>query len=253
LSQYEKNTVLNSSDRENRLLLVVDSNPDHLFYTSTLLSRFNYKTLTAGTAEEALEITTHIVPSLIITSMSLRDMDGIELIQQFKKNPYTAAVPLIALRKQDDLAGERLSLEIGAVECLYHPVDAEILYRVVQIVVEKNPRTYMRIRMLQPVKINKKQSAGFESAFALDLSEHGMFLQTAEPAGRNARLSIEMDLKGRIIPVTALVVYSYKKPGGPYLQTGMGLEFVQIKLSDQAYIRDFIRNEVTRGIVPGNA
>jgi CheY-like chemotaxis protein len=180
-------------------------------------------------------------------------MDGIELIRQFKKTPFTANVPLIALRKQSDLDGERLSLDLGAVDCLYHPVEAEILFRVVQIVIEKNPRTYMRIRTLQPVKMNKKLPADFEHACALDLSEHGMFLQTPEPVGKNARVSLEIDLNGRIIAVEALVAYSNRAPGGPYQQTGMGLEFVQIKLRDQEYIREFIRTKITRGIVPGNA
>lgn len=250
---YTKNTAMQSSDREDRLLLVVDSEPDHLFYTSTLLNRLSYKTLTATGGEEALDITTHIVPSLIITSTNLRDMDGIDLIRQFKKTSFTSRVPLIALRKQSDLDGERLSLDLGAVDCLYHPVEAEILFRVVQIVIEKNPRTYMRIRTLQPVKMNKKLPADFEHACALDLSEHGMFLQTPEPAGKNARISLEIDLNGRIIAVEAVVAYSNKTPGGPYQQTGMGLEFVQIKLRDQEYIREYIRTKITRGIVPGNA
>lgn len=251
--EYSKNIATNNADREDRLLLVVDSDPDHLFYTSTLLHRLSYKTITATSAAEAIDITSHIVPSLIITATNLRDMDGIELIRQFKKIPFTATVPLIALRKQGDLDGERLSLELGAIDCLYHPVAAEILFRVVQIVIEKNPRTYMRIRTLQPVKMNKKLPADFEHACALDLSEHGMFLQTPEPVGKNAHISLELDLNGRIISVEAVVAYSNTTPGGPYQQTGMGLEFVQIKLRDQEYIREFIRTKITRGIVPGNA
>lgn len=253
MTRHKANAASNSSDRKKRILLVVDSDDDHLFFTATLLKRFDYHVLTAKSAEEAVHMAKDIVPSLIISSLGLKDMDGLELIQHFKKDPSLLNVPLIALRKEGDLDGERMCLELGAIDCLYHPVDAETLYRVVQIVVEKKPRTHMRVRTLQPVQMNKKLPVSFENACALDLSEHGMFLQTTEPAAANSRVSLQIDLNGHIIPIETMVVYSYRKPGGPYLQTGMGLEFVQIKLADQEFIRRFIRQEVTKGLGLGNA
>jgi len=251
--EYRPDTPSDISDRGKRLLLIVDSDANSRFYTSTILKRFNYNISTAKTAQEAIDLAKQTAPSLIIAAQGLKDMDGLELIRHFKNDPGMADVPIIVLRKRGDLGGERRCLELGAVDCLYQPIDAETLYRVVQDAVEKKPRTHMRVRTLQPVKVNNVLPESFENACVLDLSERGMFLQSSKPAAVNARLSLQIDLNHTIIPVEAVVVYSYKTAGRSYLQARMGLEFVRIEVIDQEYIRQFIRNEVMRGILPGNA
>jgi len=241
------------SDRKNRLLLVVDSDVANLSYTSTLLKRFDYQTSTAGTAKEAFQIATVSVPSLIIVSLDLKDMHGLELMRDLRKNPSTAAVPFIALRRSGDLLGEKQSLELGAADCFYHPVAAERLYQAVQTATENRPRACIRLRTTHPVRVQDLLLDGIEGASTLDLSERGMFLRTTEPAVVNTRLSLHLDLNGHPIPLESVVIYSYRTAGGPYLQPGMGLEFVRISPRDQALIRQFVKTEVTRGIMPGQA
>jgi hypothetical protein len=81
------------------------------------------------------------------------------------------------------------------------------------------------------------------------LSEHGMFLRTLRPApGHKAFLQI--GLNDRIIAIEAVVRSSYRIGEGPYSEPGMGLQFVRTSPQDQELIRQFIRNEVTRGITP---
>jgi DNA-binding response OmpR family regulator len=242
-----------ASDKKSRLLLVVDSDADNLAYTATLLKRFDYQTSTADTAQEAFQIAAVSVPSLMIISLDLKDTHGLDLIRELRKNPSTAAVPFIALRRSGDLLGEKKSLELGAADCFYHPVSAERLYQAVQAATESRPRACIRLRTTHPVKVEDLTFVGLENASTLDLSERGMFLRTAEPAAVSTRLALRIDLNGRHIPVEAVVIYSYRTAGGPYLQPGMGLEFVRIAPRDQALIRQFVQTEVTRGINPGHA
>jgi hypothetical protein len=129
----------------------------------------------------------------------------------------------------------------------------EQLYRVVQKATEMRPRQDIRVRTLQPVKIGNTLPETFETACVLDLSERGVFLHAAKLAPVDQRLSLQIDLNHMIIPVEAEVIYCYRTPTGPYLQAGMGLRFVRIDPEDQGYIRQFVREEVTRGIMPGNA
>lgn len=241
------------AERKNRFLLVVDSDANNLLYTSTLLKRFDYHTCTAKTAREALEMARVAVPSLIITALDLKDMHGLELMQHVKNNFSTAGVPFIALRKARVLIGETQNAEVRAVEYLDQPVSAELLYRAVQTAVETKPRSHIRIRTLQPVKVDDMPINDFEGVCTTDLSERGMFLRTKSPAVVNTQLSVQIYLYGQIIVVEAVVIYSDGTGAGPYCEPGMGLQFVRIAPKDQELVRKFIRNEVMRGIGPGNA
>jgi CheY-like chemotaxis protein len=247
------NAASDASDRKLRFLLVVDSDANNLFYTSALLKRFDYRTCTARTARQAIELTSIAAPSLVITALGLKDMDGLELIQRLKENPAFAAVPFIAMGKQGDLRAEMRSFDLGALDCLDQPVSAERLYRAVQAATETRPRTCIRLRTLLPVKENNSPLNDPENACTTDLSERGMFLRAAKPFGVNTRLPLQIYLYGQVVPVEAVVVYSDATGGGPFAGPGMGLEFVQIAPKDRELIRQFVRNEVTRGIGPGNA
>lgn len=253
MSEQRTDGASDPLDRKSRFLLVVDSDTNNLFYTSMLLKRFDYQTYTAKTAQEAFEMAKVAVPSLIITALGLKDMHGLELMQHLKENPITADIPLIALRRQSEPIKDVRRARVWAVDCLDQPVSAELLYRVVQTAVETRPRFHIRIRTLQPVKVNGVLLDDFEGVCTTDLSERGMFLRTRSPAPVNTRLSIQIYLYGQIIVVEAAVIYSDGIGIGPYREPGMGLQFVRIAPRDHEFIRRFIRNEVMRDITPGNA
>ena len=249
----QSKTPPDASDRKNRFVLVVDSSLENLKYTATLLRRFGYQTYTATRAMDALEITSVKVPSLIITALNLKDMDGLELVKQIKRDPRTAGVRFIALTRQGDMVQEARCYEAGELDCIPAPVAAEQLYRIVQTVIETPPRMNMRIRTMLPIKVTNVPLDDREGAYTLELSERGMFVRIAEPAPLNMRLSVQIDLRGQTIPVEAAVLYRHQDDRGPYREPGMGLGFVQIAAKDQENIRKFIVSEVTRGLAPANA
>ncbi len=234
-------------------ILVVDGDLNSSFYMTTLLKRFNYEPCTARTIDEALDMTVGMKISLLIVSLSFKDMDGPEIVQRFKTSATTETIPLLGLSRKNDPAMMHCCMQAGAADCLVQPVPAEQLYRTVQKATEVKPRKDIRIRTLQPVKIGQSLPETFEAACILDLSERGVFLHAMKQPPVNATLSLHIDLNHVIIPVEAVVVYSYQAPGGPSPRVGMGLEFVKIAPEDQGYIRQFIRDEVTRGIAPVSA
>jgi CheY-like chemotaxis protein len=250
MDENMRSTASGRHDRNGRFLLVVDSDANNLFYTSMLLQRFDYRICMAATAEEALAMVTVAAPSLVITSLDLKGMNGLELIRQLAQNPGTAAVPVIVLTKQGDLIGDKRCREAGAADCLDKPVLAEQLFRAVEAAVETTPRTSIRIRTSLPVTVNNMPLVEVEGACVSVLSEHGMFLRTLRPAPLDTRLSLQIGLNDRIIAIEAVVRSSYRTGGGPYNEPGMGLQFVRTAPQDQEIIRQFIRNEVTRGIKP---
>jgi CheY-like chemotaxis protein len=253
MAAYTSNTAPDTSDRKGRYVLIVDSDVANLSYLSVLLQRFDYQIKIAATAEEALAITAVAVPWVIIVSLDLNDMTGYELMQRLQQNPDTVQVHLIGLSGREDLEAKKRCFELGAVGCLYEPVEAEQLYRAVQVAVEKNPRTRMRVRTVLPVMVNNMPDDSLYGAYTLDLSERGMFLRTMNPADVNTRLLIEIEADNRIIEAEAVVLYTCKTGEGPYNEPGIGLEFTRIDPKDQEFLRKFIMFEITKGITEGNA
>jgi CheY-like chemotaxis protein len=231
-----------------RFLLVVDSDIKKLFYTATLLQRFQYSIWTAQSAEVALEMASVAVPALIVTAQFLEDMTGLELIQQLKRIERIRAVPLVVLTQKTDPADERDCLFAGALTCLSMPVQLEDLYRVVQVAIEPMPRMNLRINTSLSVTVNDRTVECLEGECASVLSEHGLYVRTLDPYPLNAKLPVEIRLEGKSIAADTVVIYSHQAGDDPQDEPGMGLQFTEISREDQKRIRNFIRDEITRDI-----
>jgi CheY-like chemotaxis protein len=123
-------------ERRSRFLLVVDSDVNDLFSLSMLLQRFEYNISTATNAMEALKMAMIAVPSLVIASLVLSDMPGLELIQRMRQDPRTAAIPVLIKTADRTPETERLCSQAGIGAWLYEPINAEELYRTVQAAIE---------------------------------------------------------------------------------------------------------------------
>jgi hypothetical protein len=77
-----------------------------------------------------------------------------------------------------------------------------------------------------------------------------MYVRTLKPAPVGSKLSLQIVVKDRTIALEALVLYSHRFGEGPFKEPGMGLKFISIAPRDQDFIRQFIREEVTKGIKP---
>lgn len=238
--------VFAASNQHKPSLLIVDNDEQNLLYVSLLLQGFNYPTSVAKSAREAFVSATEAHPALIITAIGLPDMSGLNLMKLLWKNPKTAGISFIAMRKQHDAVREEHCYNAGAVGCLCKPVSAELLYRVVQESLHAKPRIAMRIRSIQPVNVESHHFRG-ES---LDMSERGLFLRTSQSVAPNTALSFRINLNGTTISAEAKVVYACLRNEGPYHEPGLGLEFTRISQQDLDFLRRFIKNEIVRGILP---
>jgi CheY-like chemotaxis protein len=236
--------------QQSRFVVLVNSDAHLLFTLAMLLQRFNYHVCTAKTGEEALEMITMAVPSLVITALALPGMSGLDLLYRLRPDPQTQAVPVIALTG-DGAAEVRIrSLRAGFAECLQRPVAAEELYRAVQQAVEPTPRSNIRIYTRLPVSVDGVALDCDGGECASVLSEHGMYIRTLAPSPMNTVIALRFTLGGRMISLDAVVLYGHRFGEGPFSEPGMGLKFLRIDPQDQQEIRQFIRNEITRGLAP---
>jgi CheY-like chemotaxis protein len=238
---------INKKDEPSRYILVANSDANTLFYTATLLRRFDYFISMATTSREAFEMIAVALPSLIIIAKTIGDMSGFDFMEELRKNATTREVPFIAITHAGDLLETQHFLELGAAECIHLPLSPEDLYQAVQRTIETTPRTHLHVRTFLPLKVNNVSLDCPEGVCTTDLSELGMFVRMKDPYDVGTRLVAEIELNGHSTAVEAVVIYSYRTNDGPYHEPGMGLEFVKITPQDQGLIRQFIRDKVTLG------
>jgi CheY-like chemotaxis protein len=110
-------------ERNSRYLLIVDSDANDIY--TVLLQRFEYNICTARNADEAMEMVSVALPTLIISELSLTGRNGIELLQQLKENPRTAPVPVVIEAEDPSPEVERKCLQAGAA-LIRKPVQARL-------------------------------------------------------------------------------------------------------------------------------
>jgi len=82
-------------------------------------------------AEEALAKAEAIQPTLILQDLVLPDIDGLEMVRQFRENPITANVPIIVLSSKEDATTKADSFRAGANDYIVKlPEEIELLARV---------------------------------------------------------------------------------------------------------------------------
>lgn len=109
-----------------KMLLLVEDNEDFRFYLKDNL-RQHFTIIEAANGREGWQKSLGHHPDLVVTDISMPEMDGIELCKKIKKDQRTSHIPVILLTA---LAGEEQQLkglETGANDYLTKPFNFEIL------------------------------------------------------------------------------------------------------------------------------
>jgi CheY-like chemotaxis protein len=73
--------------RDERLILIVDDEPDIAITYSLLFEHSGFRVITASNGEDALKIANENIPDIVLSDYMMPFMDGAELCRQFKKDP----------------------------------------------------------------------------------------------------------------------------------------------------------------------
>lgn len=84
--------------------------------------------------------------------------------------------------------------------------------------------------------------------YATALSEGGLYVRTLYPQPKNALTPLRIFIGDREIRAKAVVVYTVQMAGGRFREPGMGLKFTDLTPADRAFVKEFIRQQLTRDI-----
>jgi CheY-like chemotaxis protein len=113
-------------------ILFIDDDPLTLQTLKKSVELFGHQAILANSGSEALALAAEQSPDLIMTDMSLPDMDGLALIKLFQQEPILKDIPMVMLSASPELDASHLALAAGAREFLAKPVRLQTLQQVIQ-------------------------------------------------------------------------------------------------------------------------
>lgn len=81
----------------NELVLIVEDNERNLKLVHDILEFKGYRTLSATTGAEGIELAGRHQPELILMDIQLPDTDGLKVLSQLKRDTRTASLKIVAL------------------------------------------------------------------------------------------------------------------------------------------------------------
>jgi PleD family two-component response regulator len=108
-------------------ILVVEDDPDIGTMLRTYFENQGFEISIADRGQDALSLTRHSLPQLIVLDIMLPDMDGYEVCRQLRSSSRTSHIPILFLTQRDERRDRIAGLELGADDYITKPFDIEEL------------------------------------------------------------------------------------------------------------------------------
>ena len=118
-------------------VLVVDDDEDMLIVMQHMLMAEGYVPLISPNAQNAMEIISHRNPAMVLLDLRMIGIDGGDICQQIKSDPYTSSIPVIILSANHNI--ESIAKDCGADAYLTKPFSLQKFKEVFhQLISKKN-------------------------------------------------------------------------------------------------------------------
>jgi two-component system phosphate regulon response regulator PhoB len=115
-------------------ILVVDDEPEAVELVEFNLKQAGFSVLTAADGAEALSKARSSLPSLVVLDLMLPEVDGLEVCKMLRRDPATAAIPIVMLTAKAAEIDRILGLELGADDYVTKPFSPrELVLRIRKI------------------------------------------------------------------------------------------------------------------------
>jgi len=121
----------------NKLIVIIDDEPDILELVALHLKKANFKVKEFQDAKGFFNFIKSETPELIILDLMLPDVDGIEICKYLKKDDKLSSIPIIMLTARAEETDKVLGLELGADDYVTKPFSPRELVARVKAVLRR--------------------------------------------------------------------------------------------------------------------
>ncbi|MDR0878998.1 MAG: diguanylate cyclase [Treponema sp.] len=107
-------------------ILMVDDSSSNLESLSGILKN-DYLIFKAKSGALALEIAAKELPDMILLDLIMPGIDGFEVLNKLKEDPYTRKIPVIFITGSENETDEERCFDLGAVDYIKKPFRAELI------------------------------------------------------------------------------------------------------------------------------
>ena len=123
-------------------ILVVDDEPEAVELVEFNLKQAGFTVVTAADGAEALNKARATSPNLIVLDLMLPEIGGLEVCKMLRRDPATAAVPIIMLTAKAAEIDRVLGLELGADDYITKPFSPrELVLRIQKLILRGQTTT----------------------------------------------------------------------------------------------------------------
>ena len=139
----------------NKLIAIVDDEPDILDLVAINLEKSGYETAKFEDASGLLDFLNSQIPDLIILDLMLPDIDGFDVCKDLKKSDKFSSISIIMLTAKGDETDRILGLEFGADDYIVKPFSPRELVARVKAVLRRGKTKSEEIKTIIIGKILK--------------------------------------------------------------------------------------------------
>ena len=160
---------------ERRILLVVEDDQTFAAILRDLARDMGFRSLVAGTAQDALNLAQQFMPSAIVLDVGLPDQSGLSVLDRLKRDVRTRHIP-IHIVSGDDYTETALSL--GAVGYMLKPVQREQLVEVLHKLEAKLTQGVRRVLIVEDNEVQREAVAKLLTSHDVETVSAGTAAET---------------------------------------------------------------------------
>ncbi|NLR80727.1 hybrid sensor histidine kinase/response regulator transcription factor [Chitinophaga eiseniae] len=145
-----------NSNSKKPVVLLVEDNEDFRFYLKDNLSQY-FQILEAENGLVAWKLLQQTLPHLIVSDISMPEMDGLELCRKVRTQQRTAHLPVVLLTARAEEAHQLEALETGASDYITKPFNFEVLLSRLRNIISQ--QTSLRKTFQQHIEANPSEIA----------------------------------------------------------------------------------------------
>ena len=112
-------------------ILIIDDSPTDTKVFSTVLEKNGHQVLSAGSAEDGIEVCKRELPDLVLMDVILPGMNGFQATRSLSKDPATSSIPIIIVSTKNMETDRVWGLRQGAKDYLVKPPsERELITRI---------------------------------------------------------------------------------------------------------------------------
>jgi two-component system, cell cycle response regulator DivK len=140
LMEANRDVVESSSDRQQEVIWIIEDHEDSLTLLSFILDDLcDGKVIGFSNGQAVLEYAPLVRPDLILMDIILPDISGIEIMQQFKRDPLMQHIPIVAVTALAREGDRDRLLEVGFTDYISKPYMLEDIATILVHYLKRKP------------------------------------------------------------------------------------------------------------------